>query len=72
MQEIQVLKIRDESHSEDAPGEAIILISSPTGSSSSLNGSSVTGGYTGLFVGGVPQGHSVLQKRLGKFHRKWK
>ncbi|NP_067383.3 usherin precursor [Mus musculus] len=35
-----------------------------TGSSSSLNGSSVTGGYTGLFVGGVPQGHSVLQKRL--------
>ncbi|XP_052056319.1 usherin [Apodemus sylvaticus] len=35
-----------------------------TGSSTSLNGSSVTGGYTGLFVGGLPQGHAILQKRL--------
>ncbi|XP_032771366.1 usherin [Rattus rattus] len=35
-----------------------------TGSSASLNGSSMTGGYTTLFVGGLPQGHTVLQKRL--------
>ncbi|XP_028616049.1 usherin isoform X2 [Grammomys surdaster] len=35
-----------------------------TGSSTSLNGSSMTGGYTGLFVGGLPQGHAILQKRL--------
>ncbi|GAB1285872.1 Usherin [Apodemus speciosus] len=35
-----------------------------TGSSPSLNGSSMTGGYTELFVGGLPQGHAILQKKL--------
>ncbi|XP_052593935.1 usherin [Peromyscus californicus insignis] len=35
-----------------------------TGSSASLNGSTMMTGYTGLFVGGLPRGHSVLQKRL--------
>ncbi|XP_055465169.1 usherin [Psammomys obesus] len=34
-----------------------------TGSSTSLNESTVTGGYAGLFVGGLPPGHSILQKR---------
>lgn len=72
MQEIWVPKICDESHCEDSPEEAVILISSPTGSSTSLNGSSVMGGYTGLFVGGLPQGHAILRKRRGEFHRKWK
>ena len=72
MQEIWVPKICDEFHSEDLPEEAVVLLSSPTGSSTSLNGSSMTGGYTGLFVGGLPQGHAILQKRLGEFRRKWK
>lgn len=63
-------KMWDELHSEESLEKAVIPLLSPTGSSASLDGSTVMGGYTGLFVGGLPQGHTILQKRLGEFHRK--
>ncbi|KAG3258086.1 usherin, transcript variant X1 [Ictidomys tridecemlineatus] len=40
----------------------IILDGKYTGSSTSLNGSSIIGDNTGLFVGGLPQGYTILRK----------
>ena len=37
------------------------------GSSTTLNGSTVIGENTGVFVGGLPQGYTILRKDSGEF-----
>lgn len=37
------------------------------GSSGALNGSTVIGENTGVFVGGLPRGHAMLRNDVGEF-----
>ena len=51
----------------DYSGEVEILISFSIGSSATPNGSTIIGGNTGVFVGGLPQGYTILRKDPGEF-----